>query len=173
MSEQKEKNWLERAGGYVSEVVADLAGHPFAQMGLLLICGLWFIGGWNVGILTAALSILAITLTQMVLHRQNQREVEAHRRDVGMHAKLDELIAATKRARNEFVAVEEREEEDIVQLKDEVKEAIEESPVAADPAIKDTAKKAVENAAEELKQEVRKKKGDPKAARKRASGGKR
>ena len=49
-------------------------------------------------------SILAITLAQMVLNGQYDREAEAHRRDVAMHAKLDELIKATKRARNETSA---------------------------------------------------------------------
>ena len=78
--------------------------------------------------LTAALSILAITLTQMVLNRQNEREIDAHRRDIAMHAKLDELISASRRARNDFVGVEEKEEEEIVQLKEGVKQAIEKSP---------------------------------------------
>ena len=32
----------------------------------------------------------------MVLNRQNEREAEAHRRDVAMHAKLDELIIAVQ-----------------------------------------------------------------------------
>jgi low affinity Fe/Cu permease len=42
-----------------------------------------------------------------------------------MHAKLDELIAATHSAKNEFVGIEEREEEEIVELKEEVKDAVE------------------------------------------------
>jgi low affinity Fe/Cu permease len=85
---------------------------------------------------------MAITLTQMVLNNQNEREADAHRRDVAMHAKLDELIAASRKARNDLVGLEERDEEEIVQLKDEVKEAIEEAP--EDPEIKETIKEAVE-----------------------------
>jgi low affinity Fe/Cu permease len=158
MGNANEKNWLERLGGQVAELVADVAGHPFAQIGFLVLCGLWFLTGWDVNILTAALSIFAITLTQMVLHRQNQREADAHRRDVGMHAKLDELISASRRARNEFVAVEEKDEEEIVQLKDEVKEAIEET-VPTDPVVRETAKKAVDKATDELKASARANKG--------------
>src|SRR5437868_7995818 len=159
MAEQKEKSWLEAAGCRVSEWVADLAGHPYAQVGFIVICLVWFLGGWDVNVLTAALSIIAITLTQMVLNNQNEREIEAHRRDIAMHAKLDELISATRRARNDFVGMEEREEEEIVQLKEEVKEAIEEIPEAKDPRTRETAKRAVEKAAEELKKDARKSSG--------------
>ena len=72
------------------------------------------------------LSILAITLTQMVLNRQNEREAEARRRDVAMHAKLDELVIATTTARNEMAGIEEElDEEEIAELKQEAQEAIE------------------------------------------------
>jgi low affinity Fe/Cu permease len=127
MAEQNEKSWFEKLGCKLSEWVAGIAAHPYAQIAFILVCLGWFVIGWNVNILTAALSILAITLTQMVLNNQNEREVEAHRRDVAMHAKLDELISATRRARNDLVAAEELDEDEIVQLKDEVKEAIEET----------------------------------------------
>jgi low affinity Fe/Cu permease len=122
------KSRLEQLGCDISSWVSDIAANPFAQVGFLLFCIAWFVVGWNVNILTAGLSILAITLTQMVLNRQNEREIDDRRRDVAMHAKLDELIAATKRARNEFVDLEDRAEDEIVQLKEDVKETIEESP---------------------------------------------
>ena len=110
--------------------VADVSAHPFAQVGFIVICVAWFVGGWNINILTAGLSIMAITLTQMVLNNQNEREVDAHRRDVAMHAKLDELIAASQRARNDMVGLEERGEEEIAQLKEGVSQVIEETPEA-------------------------------------------
>lgn len=143
------KSWLTRCGDYISGWVADVAGHPFAQIGFIILCALWFLIGLRVDILTAALSILAITLTQMVLNRQNEREIDDHRRDVAMHAKLDELIAASRRAKNEFVGIEEREEEEIVQLKEEVKEAIEETPEASS-TVRETAKEVLEEAAKEV-----------------------
>ena len=123
----KNRSWLEVLGCRVSQWVSDISAHPYAQVGFILICIAWFVGGWNVSILTATLSIMAITLTQMVLNRQNEREADDRRRDVAMHAKLDELISASKLAKNDFVGIEEREEEEIVQLKEEVREAIEEA----------------------------------------------
>ncbi len=126
----KSGSWAYRLGCVVSDKVSDVFAHPYAQVAFLLICISWFAIGWNVNILTATLSIMAITLTQMVLNSQNEREIDDHRRDVAMHAKLDELIAASRRAKNEFVGIEEREEEEIVELKEEVKEKIQ----SADPA---------------------------------------
>jgi low affinity Fe/Cu permease len=79
---------------------------------------LWFAFAWRVDWLTAGLSILAITLTQMVLNQQNRREKDAHRRDVARHAKLDELLIASRRARDEIAGIEELEEEEIERLKE-------------------------------------------------------
>ena len=128
MSEQNGKSWLETLGCRVSEWVADVAAHPFAQIGFVVLCLAWFFVGWNINILTAGLSILAITLTQMVLNSQKERDIDAHRRDVAMHAKLDELVAVSIKARNDLVGVEERDEEEIVELKEGVKEAITDTP---------------------------------------------
>lgn len=139
-----------RAGDRLSEAVARLFAHPVMHVGVLAFCIAWFALRLPTDLLTAALSILAITLTQMVLNGQFDREADTHLRDVAMHAKLDELISASRRARNDFVGVEEREEEEIVQLKEEVKEAIEEAPASADPEVRETAKRAVEEAAEDL-----------------------
>jgi len=126
-------------GCRISAVVADLSAHPYAQIAFIIVCVAWFAIGFNINILTAALSIMAITLTQMVLNNQNEREAEARRRDIAMHAKLDELIAASRQARNELVGLEEKDEEEIVQLKEEVKEAIEE---AAEDAVEGAPKRA-------------------------------
>ena len=108
---------LEALGCWLSEKVADISAHPFAQLGLVLLCAAWFALDWRVDWLTAGLSILAITLTQMVLNRQNRREKDAHRRDVALHAKLDELLIASRRARDELAGIEELEEEEIERLK--------------------------------------------------------
>jgi low affinity Fe/Cu permease len=113
----QEQSRLEALGCWLSEKVADIAAHPFAQVGLVLICAAWFVLAWRVDWLTAILSILAITLTQMVLNRQHEREKEAHRRDVALHAKLDELLIASKRARDELAGIEELEEDEIEELK--------------------------------------------------------
>ena len=112
-----EQSALHRIGCRVSALVAEISADPFAQIGFLLLCALWFVFGLNVNVLTAALSILAITLTQMVLNSQGERERDAHRRDVALHAKLDELLLASRRARDELAGIEELEEEEIEELR--------------------------------------------------------
>ena len=112
-----ERGRIQQFGCHVSSLVADLAANPFAQIGFILLCIAWFWFDLNVGVLTAALSILAITLTQMVLNSQKDREADDHRRDVAMHAKLDELLIAMKGARDEMAGIEELDEEEIVELK--------------------------------------------------------
>ena len=109
---------LNQLGGRISESATDLAAQPLAQVGQLVFCVAWFALKLPTDLLTAALSILAITLTQMVLNRQNERERGAHQRDVAMHAKLDELLIASKRARDEMAGIEELSEDEIAELKD-------------------------------------------------------
>ena len=123
---------LYRIGCRFSEWVSDLAAHPFAQVGLILFCVLWFALGLGTDLLTAALSILAITLSQMVLNRQNVREAEAHRRDVAMHAKLDELVIASHRAHNDLAGIEELPEEVIVEIKEQSLQKVSDATDEAD-----------------------------------------
>ena len=111
------KGYIRRVGCLMSAKVADFAAEPLAQVGLAVFCITWFALRLPVEILTAALSILAITLTQMVLNKQNEREIDAHRRDVALHAKLDELVRATSKARDELAGIEVLEEEEIERLK--------------------------------------------------------
>ena len=133
-------------GCRVSAWVADLAANPFTQIGVILFCALWWTIGLPTDILTASLSILAITLTQMVLNRQNEREADDHRRDVAMHAKLDELLIATNAARNEMAGIEELDEEDIQELKEEVRQSLEQT--GATP--RHTASRVAETAVKEV-----------------------
>lgn len=53
----------------------------------------------------------------MVLNKQNEREGDAHRRDIALHAKIDELVLASTRARDEIAGIEELDEEEIQRLK--------------------------------------------------------
>lgn len=122
-------------GCRISGAVADFAAHPFVQIGFILICVGWFALGLRVDVLTAALSIIAITLTQMVLNRQQEREVDAHRRDVALHAKLDELLHASRRARDELAGIETLEEKEIEALRNRgLKEESREAGDALRPA---------------------------------------
>ncbi len=133
---EPEESLLYRIGCRISELGSNLAAHPFAQAGVIIFSATWFTLGLDTGLLTAALSILAITLSQMVLNRQNVREAEAHRRDVAMHAKLDELVIAVRAAHNEMAGIEELPEDVIVELKEHTLE------VAASSGDADTAKRS-------------------------------
>ena len=115
----KERGALYRIGCIVSAWASDVFAHPATQLGFIVLCIAWFVSGLDTDLLTATLSIMAITLTQMVLNRQNEREAEAHRRDVAMHAKLDELIIAGRRSHNDLAGIEDLPEEVIVELKEE------------------------------------------------------
>jgi low affinity Fe/Cu permease len=120
-SNGSERSQLYELGCRISAWVSDFSAHPYVQLGLVAFCISWFALGLDTNLLTAALSILAITLTQMVLNRQNEREAEAHRRDVAMHAKLDELIIAVRRANNEMAGIEELPEEAIEELREQTR----------------------------------------------------
>lgn len=145
MSEQKSK--LVQLGDRLSEWVSNLFAHPYMQAGVIVLCAAWFLVGFHAETLTAALSVVAITLTQMVLNRQNDREAEDRRRDIAMHAKLDELIHAKRGARDEMAGIEELEEEQIAWLKEQAKEAIDaQGERAGDPGERAAAKAAVEQA---------------------------
>lgn len=108
---------ISAAGHTLSRWVADAAAEPFCQAGVIVFCILWWASGLPTDVLTATLSILAITLTQMVLNRQKLREEDDRRRDVAMHAKLDELLRAERFARKELAGIEELEAEEIAALK--------------------------------------------------------
>jgi low affinity Fe/Cu permease len=149
-SEPRIKSRAVQIGDKISDLTSKLFAHAYMQVGVILFCVLWFAAGLRADLLTAALSIMAITLTQMVLNGQYDREAEAHRRDVAMHAKLDELLIAMKGARNEMAGIEELEERDIEELKEEVKEAIDKAgPAAGDEHARSVAKRAAEAAVED------------------------
>jgi low affinity Fe/Cu permease len=105
------------AGRVVSAWVANAAAQPLAQAGVIAFCVTWWAIGLPTNVLTATLSIFAITLTQMVLNRQTLRDEDDRRRDVAMHAKLDELLRVEKDARKELTGIEELEAEEIEALK--------------------------------------------------------
>ena len=54
---------------------------------------------------------------QMVLNSQYAREIEASRRDIALHAKLDELIKTDAAARNALIGLEKRSQDEIEELR--------------------------------------------------------
>ena len=117
MARQHQERSVAAFGARISAWAANAAAQPLAQAALVLFCVIWWSVGLPTDVLTASLSILAITLTQMVLNRQRAKEADDHRRDVAMHAKLDELLRAETAARKELAGIEELETEEIDALK--------------------------------------------------------
>ena len=151
----RDENKPKSLGVRVSAWVSDLAANPLAQVSIIAFCAAWWALGLPTDILTAALSILAITLTQMVLNRQNERELDSHRRDVAMHVKLDELLFASKVARSELAGIEDLDQEEIDELKDEIKQAIDaEGEAAGNVEQRATAKEAASEAVDDMVEEA-------------------
>jgi low affinity Fe/Cu permease len=117
MSRQQLNRTIAEVGHRISVWVANAAAQPLTQAVVIVLCLAWWTVGLPTDVLTAALSILAITLTQMVLNSQREREEDDRRRDIAMHAKLDELLRAERFARKELTGIEELEEEEIAALK--------------------------------------------------------
>ena len=115
--EHKEKSRAVVIGDIISDRTSRLFAHPYTQIGVIVLCVAWFAIGLRADLLTAALSILAITLTQMVLNSQRAKDADDRRRDIAMHAKLDELLRAETTASKELAGIEELETEEIAALK--------------------------------------------------------
>ncbi|MET0309450.1 MAG: low affinity iron permease family protein [Sphingomonas sp.] len=100
-------------GCRISDRGADLAGHPVALIAVLAFCFAWFmlpLGDAATAVLTLVLSVMAITLTQMVLNQQKRHEA-------ALHLKIDELIHAMKGARDEVMGIESRSEAELEALR--------------------------------------------------------
>jgi low affinity Fe/Cu permease len=96
-----------------SDAGANIAGHPMAQIVLVVFCLAWFLlplGNKTTAVLTLVLSVMAITLTQMVLNQQKRHEA-------ALHLKIDELIHAMKGARDEVMGVETASEAELEALR--------------------------------------------------------
>lgn len=91
---------------------STLAGHPMAILAVALGCAAWFIIGGPAAenTLTLVLSVLAITLTQMVLNQQRLSER-------ALHMKIDELVYALKGARDEIAGIEGKSEDELEALR--------------------------------------------------------
>lgn len=86
----------------LSEIVACNVGRPISQIGFLIFCAAWWLLGGDILTLTTVLSVLAITLTQMVLNSQDKITKAEHQ-------KLDAIIAGTD-ADDRVAGIERREE---------------------------------------------------------------
>jgi low affinity Fe/Cu permease len=104
---------LYELGCRISDRGSNIAGHPLALIGVILFCCAWFLlplGDTATAVLTLVLSVLAITLTQMVLNQQKRHEV-------ALHLKIDELIHAMRGARDDLMGVEGKSEVELEALR--------------------------------------------------------
>lgn len=99
-------------GCRISDRGANLAGHPASIVAMAAFCAAWFVIGGKGGenSLTLVLSVLAITLTQMVLNQQKRSET-------ALHLKIDELIIAVSGARDELAGIETGTEDELEALR--------------------------------------------------------
>lgn len=120
---------LYELGCRISDIGANLAGHPVALIGVIVFCAIFFLalGDTATGALTLVLSVMAITLTQMVLNQQKRHEA-------ALHLKIDELIHAMTGARDEIMGIEGKSEAELEALRlsgDEAERVLEERHAAA------------------------------------------
>ncbi|MDB5715071.1 MAG: hypothetical protein JWO15_2468 [Sphingomonadales bacterium] len=99
-------------GCRIFDFVANLARHPLSIAVVAVFCAAWFLidGQSSENTLTLILSVLAITLTQMVLNQQRRSEA-------AVHLKIDELILAMSGARDEVAGIETRTEDELEALR--------------------------------------------------------
>ena len=105
-------------GCRICDFIANLAGHPASIIVLIVACLMWLgvTGSAGQNLLTLMLSILAITLTQMVLNQQRRSEL-------ALHLKIDELITALDGARNELAGIETADEDTLLAARRQVADA--------------------------------------------------
>lgn len=103
---------LYEIGCHLAEAGANTAGHPTVILLVAAFCAVWFLVTGHAGenTLTLILSVLAITLTQMVLNQQRRNER-------ALHMKIDELVIAMKGARNEIAGIENKSEDELEALR--------------------------------------------------------
>lgn len=96
-----------------------MAGKPFAFVFALSAVILWLILGMFLGFNTEWLLIIntiatlnAALMVFIILNTQN-------RESMALHLKIDELLLSIKEARNELMAIEEIEEEELEELRKE------------------------------------------------------
>lgn len=99
-----------------------MAGKPIAFIIALSIVTAWFIAGLFIGFSPTWLlvidTIATVNASLMVFIIQNTQNRESK----ALHLKIDELLLSIKEARNELIAIEEIEEEELEVLRKQLKQ---------------------------------------------------
>lgn len=90
---------LARCNDRTMHKVAAGFATPLAIVAVVIACVIWLAFGLSVDTLTLALSILSITMTQLILLAQD-RDTKA------IHAKIDELVRASPEADDALCGIE-------------------------------------------------------------------
>lgn len=100
--------------------VSQIVGSPYAFLIALLVIVIWLTSGpifhftdtWQL-IINTATTIITFLIVFLIQNTQN-RDAKA------IHLKLDELIHSTKKARNEFIDIEDLSDEDLEKIRQKV-----------------------------------------------------
>lgn len=99
---------------------AKMLGNPISFIVALVIVVLWLIIGFIIGFSNTWLLILNTVATLnaalMVFIIQNTQV----RENKALHLKIDELIRTSKDAKNELIAIEEKEEEELEEIRGKI-----------------------------------------------------
>lgn len=105
---------------------AKMSGKPITFVFALAIVAFWIFLGVFFGLSDTWMLILntvaTVNAALMVFIIQNTQNRESK----ALHLKIDELIRATKEARNEFIALEEKEEEELEKIRKIISQSEEE-----------------------------------------------
>ena len=99
-----------RAARGISNSIANAVGHPAAQLGVIIVCLLWWALGGSETVLASTVSIGSFVLTQMVLNQQRRREL-------ALQLKIDELILSKRGARDGVAGIESKTEAEIEEIR--------------------------------------------------------
>ncbi len=106
-----------------SQAIADLAGSPWAFIAAVTLIVVWLVTGPIFGFSDTwqliANTVTTLITTLMVFLIQNTQNRDAR----AVHLKLDELLRATPRARNQFMEAEEEDLDEIEREKEIVDRA--------------------------------------------------
>lgn len=99
---------------------AKMAGNPITFIVALSIVAIWLITGLFLGfdekwiLILNTIATLNAALMVFIIQNTQNRENKA------LHLKIDELIRVTKEARNELIAIEEMEEEELEKIRNKI-----------------------------------------------------
>lgn len=99
---------------------AKMAGNPFTFIIALTVIAVWLIAGFLMGVSNTWLLIIdtiaTINATLMVFIIQSTQI----RENKALHLKIDELIRVTEKAENTLIAVEEKEEAELEEIRKKI-----------------------------------------------------